>query len=153
MLPFKKILCPTDFSEPSYEALEAACELAQHFSSELLILHAVAPVPIVPGAPTVPVSFNVPEYQQELENASRAMIEEVVRKKVPDKIWTQTLVVLGDPAGQIVRIAAEEKVDLIIIATHGQTGWRRFVFGSVTEKVVRLTPQPVLTIRAPEKEG
>lgn len=152
MLPFKKILCPTDFSEPSYEALKVANEWALHFSSELFVVHVVAPVPLVPAAPTVPVTFNVLEYQQELEISSRKTLEGLVKKRVPEKIWVRTIVVLGDPADQIVKIADEEKVDLIVIATHGQTGWRRLVFGSVTEKVVRLTPQPVLTIRAHQME-
>ncbi len=152
MLPFKKILCPTDFSEPSYEALKMANELALHFSSELIVVHVVAPIPLVPAAPPAPVIFNVVEYQQELEKSLRKMLEDLVRKSVPEKIWVRTEVGLGDAADQIVKIANEEKVDLIVIATHGQAGWRRFVFGSVTEKVVRLTPQPVLTIRAPLTE-
>ena len=151
MLTFKKILCPIDFSEPSYEALKMANELALHFSSELVVLHVVAPVPLVPAA-TVPVTFNVLEYQQELEISAKKMLEDVVKQKVPKEIWVRTSVVLGEPADRIVKIADEEKVDLIVIATHGQTGWRRLVVGSVTEKVVRLTPQPVLTIRAPLTE-
>lgn len=150
MLPFKKILCPTDFSEPSYEALNMANELALHFSSELLVVHIVAPIPIVPAAPTVPVAFNVPEYQQELVTASGKMLEDLVKERVPEKIWVRTRVALGEAPDQIVKIADEEKVDLIVIATHGQTGWRRLIFGSVAEKVIRLTPHPVLTIRAPQ---
>ena len=153
MLPFKKILCPTDFSEPSYEALKIANELALHFSSELFVVHVVAPVPLFPAAPTVPVTFNVPEYQQELEMSSRKMLEEMANKYISEKIWVRTLSVVGEAPSQIVKIADEEKVDLIVIATHGQTGWRRFVFGSVTEKVVRLASPPVLTIRAPQTEG
>jgi len=61
------------------------------------------------------------------------------------------IVVLGGAADEIIRISGEEKVDLIVIATHGQTGWRHMVFGSVAEKVVRLAPCPVLTVRAPHK--
>jgi universal stress protein A len=152
MLPFEKILCPTDFSEPSYGALKAANELALHFSSELLVIHVVAPVPLVPAAPTVPVTFNIPEYQQELEISSRKTLEDLVKKRVPEKIRVRTQVMLGEAADQIEKIADEEKVDLIVMATHGQTGWRRFVFGSVTEKVVRLASQPVLTIRVPLTE-
>ena len=153
MLPFKKILCPTDFSEPSYEALKVANELALHFSSEILVVHVVAPVPLVPAAPTVPVAFNVVEYQQEMERSSRKLLEDLVKKRIPERMSARTMVVTGEPASQIVKIADEEKVDLIVIATHGQTGWRRFVFGSVTEKVVRLASKPVLTIRAPQTEG
>jgi universal stress protein A len=153
MLPFKKILCPTDFSEPSYEALKVANELALHFFSELVVVHVVSPVPLVPATPAVPVTFNIPEYQQDLETASMKTLEDVVKKRVPEKIWVRTKVVLGVAADQIVQIADEENVDIIVIATHGQTGWRRLVFGSVTEKVVRLASKPVLTIRAPQTEG
>ncbi len=62
---------------------------------------------------------------------------------------TRDLVTTGEPAPEILRIAAEEHVDLIVIASHGLTGWRRLVFGSVAEKVVRQAPCPVLTIAAP----
>jgi len=148
MLPIKKILCPTDFSEPSYEALKMATELTLHFSSELIVVHVVAPSVVVPATPAFQASFSIPEDQQELEKSSRKMLEDLVKERVGEKIWTRTMVVVGDPADQIVKIADEEKVDLIVIATHGQTGWRRLVFGSVTEKVVRLAAQPVLTIRA-----
>lgn len=65
----------------------------------------------------------------------------------------RTIVGHGDVADEIVRIAETEKADLIVTATHGTTGWRRFVFGSVAEKVVRLAKCPVLTIRNPQEEG
>ena len=55
----------------------------------------------------------------------------------------------GEAAPEILRIAQEEHVDLIVIASHGETGWRRLVHGSVAEKIVRQAPCPVLTIMAP----
>lgn len=145
MLPFKKILCPTDFSEPSYEALEAANELALHFSAELILVHVVPAIPIVPA----PTTFEVPLYEEELRRSAEKSLQEVREQRVAKGLQAHTFVVRGEAAHEIVRIAAEEKVDLIVIATHGVTGWRRFIFGSVAEKVVRLAPCPVLTIHAP----
>jgi hypothetical protein len=65
------------------------------------------------------------------------------------KVATRDLVTTGEAAPEILRIAQEEHVDLIVIASHGLAGWRRLVFGSVTEKVVRQATCPVLTIVAP----
>ncbi|HUV14514.1 MAG TPA: universal stress protein, partial [Acidobacteriota bacterium] len=64
-------------------------------------------------------------------------------------VKSRTMVSYGDPAKEIVRIAEEESVDLIVIATHGLTGWQHLVFGSVAEKVVRTAKCPVLTVRCP----
>jgi len=72
---------------------------------------------------------------------------------VSRELHVRQIVVLGEAADEIVRMSEEQRVDLIVIATHGQTGWRHMVFGSVAEKVVRLAPCPVLTIRAPHKES
>jgi nucleotide-binding universal stress UspA family protein len=72
---------------------------------------------------------------------------------VPKELHTHQIIVLGGAADEIIRIGEKEKVDLIVIATHGQTGWRHLVFGSVAERVVRLAPCPVLTIRVPHEES
>lgn len=147
MLPLNRVLCPTDFSEPSYEALKVANELAEHFSAELLIVHVVTPIPVGPS----PETFNVGIYQQELEKAAEKSLRDTVNQRVSKEVETRALVAYGDAADEIVRIAKEESVDLIVIATHGMSGWRHLIFGSVAEKVVRLTSYPVLTIRAPVK--
>jgi nucleotide-binding universal stress UspA family protein len=68
---------------------------------------------------------------------------------VPDSVTVESLVVRGDPAVEIHRIAKERGVDLIVIATHGWTGWRHLVFGSVAERVLREAPCAVLSIRRP----
>jgi nucleotide-binding universal stress UspA family protein len=147
MLPFKKVLCTTDFSEPSYEALQAASELAVHFSAELCLVHVVTPTPITVG-PMVPTSFDVIAYQNYLESDAQKQLQELVEQRLPRGLKSCTaLVVTGYAADEIVRIANEQKIDLIVIATHGHTGWRGFVFGSVAEKVVRLAPCPVMAIR------
>ena len=148
MLPFKKILCPTDFSEPAFVALKRAEELARHFAAELIVAHVI---PTLPGPhsfpdPQAPLNFDVPLFQQELAIKAEHMLKELVSHH---KVESRNLVTTGEAAPEILRIAEAEHVDLIVIASHGLTGWRRLVFGSVAEKVVRQTTCPVLTIAVP----
>ena len=152
MLPIKKIVCPTDFSEASYEAINAAGELAFHFGSELCVLHVVSPVPLVPMGPE-PSGFNVSSYEQELEASSKKSLEEIVNQLEWKELKVRLIVLRGSAADEIVRVAEEEKADLIVIATHGRTGLDRLIFGSVAEKVVRLAKCPVLTVTSRPGKG
>ena len=152
MLPIKKIICPTDFSEPSYEALKAACEIAQHFSAELITAHVITPIPFIPIHDD-PSSFNLPMYEKEMEASARISLDQVHREKIPGSLASRALVLKGDPSSIIVQLADDERADLIVIATHGLTGWRKLVFGSVTAKVIRLANCPVLSIRVPHAAG
>ncbi len=152
MLPIKKILCPTDFSEPSYEAIKAAGELAFHFESELCLLHVVSPIPPVPmGAQ--PSGFNVPLYEQQLEVSSKRSLEEIIHQMEWKDLQVRLVVLRGNAAEEIVRTSEEENADLIVIATRGRTGLDRLIFGSVAEKVVRLAKCPVLTIASRPEKG
>ena len=119
-----------------------------HFSAELCVVHVVSPVAHAPADPSGS-GFLV---LQEMEKAARESLEGMVKKRIPKELLVRQIVVLGGAAEEIIQISEKERVDLIVIATHGQTGWRHFVFGSVAEKVVRLAPCPVLTIRAPHEE-
>jgi universal stress protein A len=146
MLPVKLILCPTDFSEPSEEGLTVARELASHFGCDLLLAHVL---PVVPALPTDPnFVFNVPEYERALHADAAAKLAEMAQASAAKGVKTRTTVGHGDAGIEIVRIAQEESADLIVIATHGLTGWRHVMFGSVAEKVVRLAHCSVLSVRA-----
>jgi nucleotide-binding universal stress UspA family protein len=149
MLPIKKILCPTDFSDPSYGALKTANELALHFSAELIVVHVVSPIPVIPpsAAPTEFAEFNIPSYQLEMEAMAEKTLDETVKERIPDNVASRCFVVQGDPTNEIVRLATDENVDMIVIATHGLTGWRRVIFGSVAGKILRLAPCPVLSLQ------
>lgn len=147
MLPFERILCPTDFSEPSYEAVKASGEIAFHFGSELCLLHVLSPIPVVPTAGE-PSGFDVLLYEQQLEAFSKRSLEEVMNQLEWKELKTRLIVLRGDAASEIIRTAFEENADLIVIATRGRTGLERLLFGSVAEKVVRLAPCPVLSIVA-----
>jgi nucleotide-binding universal stress UspA family protein len=145
LLPFKRILCPTDFSEPACKAIIAAAEIAQASGAELILLHVVAPIPALDTASGAP-AFDLASYQDELVRSARLALEERRRRRVPDSVCSRALVTIGDPAHEVTRIAEEEGADLIVIATHGRTGWHVRIFGSVAEKVVRLARCPVLTV-------
>ena len=147
MIPIKKICCPTDFSEPSYEALMTACEFASHFFSELILVHVVTPIPVIPIHDD-PTSFNLPLYEKEMETNAEKALKQIQQEKIPENIQSQIVVMQGDPANRIVSLAEADNVDLIVIATHGFAGWKKLMFGSVTEKVMRTATCPVLSIRA-----
>ncbi len=147
MLPWKLILAPSDFSEASVMALKRASELAVHFESELLVFYAVPPVPTLPPDPSY--AFELPEYEEALQSNAEERLQEVVERHVSEQVRVRSMVGYGDAASEIVRVADEVGADVIVISTHGHTGWRHLMFGSVAGKVVRHSGCPVLTIRAP----
>jgi len=145
MLPFKRILCPTDFSAPACRAIRAAGEMAETFSAELILVHVVGAIPAL-DTPTGMVGFDVAAYQKELTDSAEKSLQERLEEHIPEGVNARALVVHGEAAHEIVRTANEEGVDLIVVSTHGATGWRERIFGSVTEKVVRHAECPVLTV-------
>jgi universal stress protein A len=151
MFPLKTILCPTDFSEPSLLALKAANELARISGAEIIMVHVVSPLPVAPH-PEAMASFNVATYMEEMLKSARASMDRLIKEKGPSDVTVRPMVLTGNAADEITRAADEQKVGLIVISTHGLTGWRRFIFGSVAERVVRLSRCPVLAIPAPGEE-
>jgi len=150
MLPIKNILCPTDFSDPSYDALKVADELAAHFGATLHVINVVPLVPIVEAPIGVEsASFNVASYQQELEGQSQKSLKSLTEQKISRGVTIVTEVLIGNASGEVMRYASEKAIDMIVIATHGLSGWRRFISGSTTEQIVRQASCPVLTIRKP----
>lgn len=153
MLPLKKLLVPTDFSEPSYRGVKAADELARIFGAEMILIHVVSSSQFVPpSGPPVPTGYQLSTMLEEMIGAARRSVGRTIEEKVSEGVASRSFVLSGAPAEEIVRVAAEEKVDVIVIATHGLTGWRRFIFGSVAERVVRFAECPVLTIPGGEDE-
>jgi len=146
MLPPKLILSPIDFSDPSHEALNTAADLASKFGSELLLVHVV---PMLPRLPSPAAIFNEAEYEQELHKDAVARLNELTGKLTAKGVKARSEVGTANEVGiEIVRLAESNGVDLIVIATHGMTGWHRLAFGSVAEKVVRMAGCPVLLLRA-----
>ena len=147
MLPFKTILCPTDFSVPSETAVTAAAEVARHFHATLRLVHVVAALPA--PAPDLNYTFRVPEYEAVLHAEADEKLKQLATRLCGEGVTPEYSVGHGDAGREIARMADELGADVIIIATHGETGWRHALFGSVAERVVRLAPCPVLTVRPP----
>jgi nucleotide-binding universal stress UspA family protein len=148
MPTIKRILCPIDFSEPSHLGLERAVELASCFPAELIVIHVVPPVPMT-AVPQAAPAFDVGVYQKQLTSAAEDGVDAVIDKHVPEGVRVRGIVAEGDPPREIIRVSEEEGADLIVMATHGESGWRRFVFGSVAEKVVRTAHCSVMTVPEP----
>jgi universal stress protein A len=145
MLPLKLIVCPTDFSGPACTCVRVASELAEHFGAELLLVNVVPAVPTLPPDPNY--VFKIPEYEQYLHADALRQLHKTRDQLIARNVKVRTQVGHGSAAEEIVLIAKTEGADLIVISTHGSTGFERLVFGSVAEKVVRLAECPVLTVR------
>jgi nucleotide-binding universal stress UspA family protein len=129
--------------------MTVADELARRYEAELHVLHVVPPVPLVelpPGSGTV--AFDVKKYESELLETFHQTLNETIAANIKPDVSTHAHLELGDPAHEIVSLAEKLRPDVIVIATHGRTGLKRFFFGSVAEAVVRRAPCAVLTIPA-----
>ncbi|MBX3414309.1 MAG: universal stress protein [Pirellulales bacterium] len=137
----KKILFPTDFSTSSDAGLREATALARESGALLLIVHVEEPPTAYGGGE---MYYGVPDPNNE---QIVAMLK-AVTPNAPDVRYEHRLIV-GDPAAEIVRLAEEEGVDLIVLGTHGRTGLRRLLMGSVAEAIVRRANCRVLTVKPP----
>ncbi len=145
MIP-KKILVCTDFSENSRQARETAADYAQAFGARIAILHVINSSRL--GFPAFETAVNVEEVLKvvtdSVEKGFRTLVDEY--KKIDVGVTTHSRV--GVPANEIVRFAEEESVDLIVMGTHGWTGFKHLVLGSTAENVVRTAKCPVLTVKS-----
>lgn len=146
MMPPKLILVPIDFSESSQEALEVATDMASRLGSSLLLVHIVPAIPDLPKDVSI---FKEGEYDNELHHSASKQLSDLATALEDRNLNVRTEVGTANDVGmELVRIAGHDDVDMIVIATHGMTGWRRIAFGSVAQKVVEQAACPVLVLRA-----
>ena len=150
-MPFKKILCPVDFSDSSREAMRRAADLVKASGGSLTLFHVVH-VPLTSygeGAPMMPSSG--PELTRELgSEAEKTLAEWKRRAEEMGARTVTTQVVAGVPWNTIVEaLDADRSYDLVVMGTEGRTGLGRVLLGSVAERVVRHAPCPVLVVRQP----
>jgi nucleotide-binding universal stress UspA family protein len=141
MLAIKTILHPTDFSERSDFAFQLACSLARDCGARLVLVHVT---------PTVVVSGELVAIPPFPPDVWKTLQEQLANLRSPDpKVRVEHHLKEGDPATEILRLAQETKCNLIVMGTHGRTGFGRLLMGSVAEQVVRRASCPVLTVKAP----
>jgi nucleotide-binding universal stress UspA family protein len=143
MLPLAKILLPVDFSARSVGAVHCAQRLAERFSSEIILLHVLAPIEYRLGDTEMGGVMLGDLYRAQIEGLT-AELDEFQRAELAGGT-VRRLVLEGDPAGRIVEFAHEEKVNLIMMPTHGHGPFRRFLLGSITAKVLHDAACPVWT--------
>lgn len=142
----QNILCPVDFSDPSREALHFAADLASQFGATLTLLNVyqmpgyALPEGVVVAGPQV-LTEMVDSIERELERWRSAATSRGVKD-------VRVATAMGTPHTEINRAARQGQHDLVVIGTHGRTGLKHVLLGSVAERVVRTAPCPVLTVRA-----
>jgi universal stress protein A len=144
------ILYATDFSDSAEPAQAQAIRLARALHAELVILHVAVEVPLFGEWP-----FSMSEVERVYEAQKQwaaGMLEERVRAARDEGVEARTELRSGVPFEVIVDTAAELGAEMIVIGTHGRSGLQRFLLGSVAERVVRLAPCPVLTVRPAIRE-
>ena len=144
---YQHLLVPLDGSEMAEVALPDAASLAVSSNARLTLLHVVPPAlaEIYAAAKAVPAD----EGDGSLHDAAHNYLDLVRRRLNAMGIEVHNAVTIGDAADSLVAYASEQGVDLIVMATHGRSGWKRLVLGSVAERVLRVAAQPVLLVRAP----
>jgi nucleotide-binding universal stress UspA family protein len=143
---FAKIICPIDFSAPSYAALEYAAEMARRLSSELVLLHVAQPLMVLPDSS----GLNFEAYETAIRDNAEKLLRDAMARPAMAGVNARSASRYGYAADEIVGFARSEKADVIVIASHGLTGWRRSVFGSVTDKVLHEADGPILVLPARE---
>jgi universal stress protein A len=148
MVSFKNILFPTDLSENSKEAMKYATSLAEHYDASLHIIHVTLGV-------NQYLAYDVNVYiPDDIKQNERKKLEDNLKKLPPDEMGTPTSVkheiLEGLPVPEISQYIKDNNIDLVVMGTHGHTGLKHLIIGSVAENIVRSSPVPVLTIHAKE---
>jgi nucleotide-binding universal stress UspA family protein len=144
----QRILVPVDFSECSQKALDYAVPFARQFGASLILLHVVPANYPVGEFGMIDVAF----MEKELRASGEKQLARLISQRVPAEAKPTALVRVGRPVTEIVQVARQENADLIILSTHGHTGFKHVLLGSVAENVVRYANCPVLVVREHEHE-
>jgi nucleotide-binding universal stress UspA family protein len=151
MIVLKNVLVATDFEGASGTAIDYGRDLARSYGATLHVLHVVEPV-LARLSAEVSIAL-VTELQTALDTTARERMKALITeddRRTLDVV--PAIVTATQPADAIVQYAKEHGIDLVVMGTHGRRGFTHMIMGSVAERVVRMAPCPVLTVRQPERE-
>jgi nucleotide-binding universal stress UspA family protein len=147
-MEIKSILFPTDFSEGSAEALKYAVEFANRYGAKLYVLHVIYDIAKASGWYVPHVSMDA--IYKDIQEGAKKELDNFGVNELGGLKNIERIVQTGVPYQEIMNCAVKNKIDMIIIGTHGRTGIDRILFGSTAAQVVRNAPCPVLTVRIPK---
>lgn len=150
---FKRIICPVDFSDCSMHALNYAMSLAQEVDAHLTVMHVIELPPDVPRevhAPLLAGPRSLREYLALTEEDRRARLGDAIPESVRAYCTVDTILTTGTPYREILRVAHEQRAELLVIGIHGHGAVDRLLFGSTAQHVIRQALCPVLTLRKGE---
>jgi nucleotide-binding universal stress UspA family protein len=153
-MEIRSILVPTDFSECGNYALSHAASLARSFGASIICVHVIEPIVPTVGYSGMTEPLPIADISEQLEDSAERELPKLAECEDCAGLNIEELIVHGEAASEIVRVAKERKVDLIVVSSHGRTGLGRILFGSTAEAVVRHALCPVLVVKpVPEKES
>jgi len=146
-MQIRSILFPTDFSECGNYALSYAASLARTFGASILCVHVIEPMVPAVGYSGMTEPLPLADITDQLENSAGRELPKIAESEECAGLDVQELIVHGEAAAEIVRVAKERNIDLIVVSSHGRTGLGRMLFGSTAEAVVRHSSCPVMVVK------
>jgi nucleotide-binding universal stress UspA family protein len=151
-LQLRKVLLPTDFSSCANYALSYAASIARATGATIICVHVVEPIVPAVGYTGLAEPMPMADISEQLEDSAERQLPQLAECEEFNGLDVEEVIVHGDAAAEIVRVAGEREVDLIVVSSHGRTGLGRILFGSTAEAVVRHASCPVLVVKPPSQE-
>ena len=142
---FNKILVPIDFSERSISVLRNAAYAAEKFKAELYVIYVVEDFSSTATFSVPHISIDIQD--NEMKHGAEKKMEDFLEENLDPSVASKGKVLIGNVAENICGFAKDEKIDLIVMGTHGYKGLERMLLGSVTEKVLRMAPCNVMAVK------
>jgi nucleotide-binding universal stress UspA family protein len=155
-IEIRRICVPTDFSDAADRALRYGAQLAKTFSADLHLLHVLQDFAMIVSDPEfAATAVTVGDFLQNMQKEANASLEKITAQpwwQGMEKISVTKTVCNGTPAEEICSYARKNNIDLLVCGTHGRTGIKHLLLGSVAERLIRVSPCPVLTVRHPQHD-